>query len=425
MSGTPKYCQAEVQARQRAELERERKRQAAEEERRRLEAEARERQKQFAEARKKVEQECEALRSVLAQQKLRMHAADKVTLEQAAVEISASVARATTLANLNRVTEKVATIVTKIHRAVALKHHDDEVQRLHRELDKLNAQNVQLQQILDFQREDGMKFDGEGRKAATAAIKRAADAVAASQLQNARDATGLATKAVASHQEAVVRRRAEHDRKRREAEAAVGELEAVIVGLRSDPVVLRWQERAVNDLATEVQQVRSAVASEHFDIPVGALVRVRSEVAKLVSASNEAQLKADQRDYIARSIVDALKAMSFEVAAPVYTHPDPLSPLEVHAADSLDRHLYISIPVEGNMMYTVDGFPMSAAIAADGSETSACDVAEQVLLDMQNRLDTAAGISTGEIWWEGKDPNRNLQTAKPLDYPRRADRERR
>jgi hypothetical protein len=188
---------------------------------------------------------------------------------------------------------------------------------------------------------------------------------------------------------------------------------------------MRWQEGAINDLTAEVQRAHSAVASERFDIPGAALARVRSEVAKLVSAANQAQLKADQRDYIARSIVDALKAMNFEVSAPVDTHPGhPLSPLEVHAADSLNRHLYVSIPVEGNMMYTVDGFPMSAGIAADGSGTSACDAAERVLLDMQNRLDTASGVSTGEIWWEGKDPNRNLRMAKPLDHPKPANRER-
>src|SRR4051794_21909678 len=126
MSGTPKYCQAEVQARQREELERERKRQAIEEERRRLEAEARERQKQFAEARKKAEQESDDLGRAVARQKLRMHAAENATLEKAAVEISASIARATTLEDLNRATEKIAMVLTKIQRAVAQKHHDDE-----------------------------------------------------------------------------------------------------------------------------------------------------------------------------------------------------------------------------------------------------------------------------------------------------------
>jgi hypothetical protein len=251
------------------------------------------------------------------------------------------------------------------------------------------------------------------------------DAIAASQLDNVRNAVEYATKAVAGHQDLVARRGREHERKLFEAQAAAGELEALVAGLRSDPVAVRWKERGIHELANEVDLAHSAIASGRFEVPGATLARARDEATKLVSAANQAQLKADHRDYIARSIVDALRTMSFEVSAPVDTHPGhPLSPLEIHAADALNRHLYISIPVEGNMMYTVDGFPTSAGIAADGNETSACDTAERVLLDMQERLDAASGISTGEIWWEGKDPNRNLRASKPLDHPKSSNRER-
>lgn len=211
-------------------------------------------------------------------------------------------------------------------------------------------------------------------------------------------------------------RRAEILRRKATAEAAVGELAAVVEGLKADPVVMRWQYHRLGEIEFLANQAQAALDAEDWDRPSGLLAQAQALAAELVEKAGQAQLKADTRDYIARSIQSALTEMGYVVSEPIAAHPDhPASDLMLRGVDAAGRAIGVSVPVEGEVYYTVDGFPYTSEPLDDGGSAPACDQAEAVLNQMREHLARTYGVETGEILWEGKaDPNRRLRKAEEL-----------
>ena len=108
--------------------------------------------------------------------------------------------------------------------------------------------------------------------------------------------------------------------------------------------------------------------------------------------------------------------MHFFVAPAAMEHPDhPGSAMIIHATTSSNKTIDVSVPVDGQVMYNVNGYPMSTEAAIGGGRAAVCDQAEQLLQEMQQQLQATFGIQAGEIWWESKDPNRALRVKK--DFP--------
>jgi hypothetical protein len=211
-------------------------------------------------------------------------------------------------------------------------------------------------------------------------------------------------------------RRAEILRRKAAGEAAAGELGALIEGLKADPVVMRWQYHRMAEVESPAAEARKALSAENWDAPAALLEQARARASSLVEAANAAQLKADTRDYIARSIVAALTGMGYVVSEPQASHADhPASDLTFRAADASGRSVAVSVPVEGEVYYTVDGFAHTTEPLAEGGAAPACDQAEAVLDQMRGRLADEYGVDAGEIRWDGKaDPNRRLRQADEL-----------
>lgn len=211
-------------------------------------------------------------------------------------------------------------------------------------------------------------------------------------------------------------RRAEILRRKAAGEAAAGELGALIEGLKADPVVMRWQYHRIAEVESLAAEAQKALSAEKWDAPSALLERARTTATSLVETANAAQLKADKRDYIAQSIAAALASMGYVVSEPRPSHADhPASDLAFRAVDAGGRAVAVSVPVEGHVYYTVDGFPHTAEPLDDGTTAPACDQAEAVLNQMRERLAEQYGVEAGEIMWDGKaDPNRRLRKADEL-----------
>jgi hypothetical protein len=211
------------------------------------------------------------------------------------------------------------------------------------------------------------------------------------------------------------RLRAEWDQQRRKAEEDIGLLTAHIEGLHADPVLERWHAKGVAALAARVTEAKEDTTKERFARPAEILAEVRQVSERLIAEANAAQLKADQRDYIASSIVETLKAMNFFVTPVAPEHANhPATAMLIHAVTSANQSVHVSVPVEGQLMYTVDGYPMTTEAVTGGGRAGVCDQAKAVLDDMQSRLQEAFGVRTGEIWWESKNPNRTIGGATEL-----------
>jgi len=211
-------------------------------------------------------------------------------------------------------------------------------------------------------------------------------------------------------------RRAELLRRRAKAEAAEAEIAALVEGLRADPVVQRWQYHRMVELDAKLREAHAAVRAGQYETPAIALAAATQRADDIVARANEAQLRAEKRDYIARSIRCALEQMGYVVSQAEAVDPGhPATALEFRAADAAGRAIGVEVPVDGPAYYTVDGFPHTAAPLAEGGSAPACDQAEAVLNQMRECLAADYGVDAGEILWDGKaDPDRRLKRADEL-----------
>ena len=173
--------------------------------------------------------------------------------------------------------------------------------------------------------------------------------------------------------------------------------------------MLRWQPYALMNLEERIGQV------EANEQALELLESARAEVPLMIKAAQDAQLKTDQRDYILNGISHSLADMGFVVSAPVEEYPGhPATAKVVQAATASGKAVLVSVPVEGQVWYEVEGYQKEIGSTRDGEAVLACDEGEQVLTAMHARLQSDFQVEMSEIWWEGKDPERDLRRAEAL-----------
>jgi len=224
-------------------------------------------------------------------------------------------------------------------------------------------------------------------------------------------------RAIAEHQNQAVwaQRQAEEQQQRSlrqqrmEIQRVSTELHALIVGMQADPMVTRWHRHGIARLGAEIEQV---VGSEQA-LPF--LEEANRRASTMITEAKAAQLKADQRDYIARGIMQSLANMGFLVTDPAAEHPDhPATAKIVRAANAGGKSIAVSVPVEGEVWYEIDGYMKTTEATVGGETALACDEGEQVLTEMHAKLNEEFHVETSEIWWEDKDPQRILRRAESL-----------
>lgn len=207
---------------------------------------------------------------------------------------------------------------------------------------------------------------------------------------------------------------AQQARQAQQAREQLARLDQVVAGLKADETVMRWQGRAVQQLAQTADQLRAARVTDAAELQRWQH-QFEQDQQQIVAAAHDAQLQADKRDYIANSLRAVLADMGFVTSEAVAEHAGhPASAVVFNAANAAGQGISISVPVEGEVWYDVAGYPKRSESMAAGGVANTCDEAEDVLEQMHDALEQAFNIKAGELSWEGKDPNRRLRQADDL-----------
>jgi hypothetical protein len=199
------------------------------------------------------------------------------------------------------------------------------------------------------------------------------------------------------------------------AENQLAQLQSLIAGLQADPVVMRWQGPQLAELVGYQEQSQQAIAAEKFQGVADFLRRSETLQEEMIANANAAQLQADQRDYIADSIASSLEELGFNVVYRQAEHADhPASAVIMGAVTPAGKGISVSVPVDGEVFYDVDGYSKQTVAVVGGGQAVVCDEAEQVIDEMHDFLAAQFGIQMGELNWEGKNPQRQLRQADSL-----------
>jgi DNA repair exonuclease SbcCD ATPase subunit len=418
MSGSPKYSAAELERQRQEQLERERQRKAAEEARLRREAEERERKRRLESCRQNLKQQQQTLVTDLQNNSNLAYAQDVSNLQKRCQQLETQINNATTESQLQQMTPELTKITQDWENAKLQKWRDDEEKKRQAEIDKqqsaLEGLERRLNQVSDLEKQ---KFDLTGLNAVKQAIEQTKNLLYQGNPQAVRQPLADATTKVENHLKTVLQNRAIWQQRKAKAETNLGEIQGIIAGLQADPVVMRWQASEVASLQQYQQQGERVIIAETFEDTENFLNIVKSQSEAIVNTANQAQLKADQRDYIASSIVESLQEMGFTITYNEAEYPEhPASATIIGAATNSGKGISVSIPVEGEVFYDVEGYSKQTVASVGGGSAAICDEAEQVIGEMHQVLGDKFGVKMSELNWEGKDPQRQLRKADSLPH---------
>ena len=416
MSGTPKYSRARLDRERKQRLERERRQRAEAEARKRREAQLREQKRRLENRRQRVNSQAEGVLEAIEQQRSHLYSQDANTLQQRCQDCSTQIKQATAETQLQSIAQDLQNINTDLDRAISRKRRDDAEKQRQAEIERYQFDLEELKrQIAQIPSADRLKFDGQGQIQVRDILEKVEKAIAQGNPKPVKAILAKATDAIDEHLKQVSENRAQWQRRQEKAERDRAELEALIIGLKADPVVMRWQAPIIQELEHQNQLAQNAIEAEEFEQVETLLKQCQQQSEAAIETANTAQLKADQRDYIADSISSVLEEMGFNVLQRQPEHPDhPASALILGAVSHAGKSISVSVPTEGEVFYEVEGYVKSTATAVDGGTAATCDEAEGVLNEMHEVLEQEFGVQMGEVWWEGKDPNRNLRQADNL-----------
>lgn len=416
MSGSPKYSRVEVEQRRQAELERQRRQQAEAEAQRRREAEARDRQQRLERQRQQTQATAIALGQQIQRDRAQVHAHAADRLTQQLSQLRPDIDRASSPQRLHQLGQQLQDLEQDFREAITQKRRDDAEQQRR---DALDRQRFALAELERQQHElsDAAKFDPSGQTDLQSAIAAVAAAIANGQPSAVEGPLHHAEHQWQQHQHRVRDRRAAWQQQQADAQTALGELQALAQGLQADPVVTQWRPDAIAAVVAAIAQGEQAIAQEQFATVSTLLDRAQTQRDEAIATANQAQLQADQRDYIADSIAQSLESLGFVISDRRLEHDHPASAIVLGASTHAGQGISVSIPVEGEVFYDIDGYTKTTETAVDGSIAATCDGAEQVLTEMHHVLTEQFGIQMGELQWEGKDPNRQLHRADDLPKP--------
>ncbi|MBF0178094.1 MAG: hypothetical protein HQL63_14800 [Magnetococcales bacterium] len=206
-----------------------------------------------------------------------------------------------------------------------------------------------------------------------------------------------------------------------EAEMAVAALGSLCVAMQQDALLMRWLPREVLDLEIMLRDAEQAVVENRFALPPHLLEQARRSEQRLVAQANAAQLKADKRDHVARSMAIVLQAMGFVTTQAGEEHPGhPATALLLRAEKASGENVLASVPLEGDVWYEMPGYPHTVEQnGTTGEHFATCAAAETLLNAMRSRLSATFGVDLGEIQWAEKTPHHveSHEQALPASHP--------
>ncbi|NCO74952.1 MAG: hypothetical protein GW795_11115 [Cyanobacteria bacterium] len=416
MSGSPKYSRATIVQQRQQQLETERKRKA-EEERKQREAEmARQREIRLNNLRNQLNSQIEAIALDINRQEDSLYPQDTQQLEDRVAKLEEKRQKATNETQLQAITSEIEEIKADIYLAVSRKRRDDAEKQRRAEIEKLQFEftelKTQLQQIDDAIR---TKFDINGTANVESKLNRLQQAFNGGNPEVIKpllqDCQGLLER----HLKRVLEGQKQWEKTKNEAKQAEGELQALISGLKADTVVFSWCPHLIAELEQLQTQIQNSIKLEDFQQPLQILTQAQTQSENIIKTANEAQLKAEQRDYIADSIAQSLEEMGFNLVYRQAEHPDhPATAIILGAATNSGKGISVSVPVQGKIYYDIDGYTKTTTTNVNGEVTASCDEAEGAISELHDLLQAEFGIKMDELLWEGKDPKRITRKADEL-----------
>lgn len=217
------------------------------------------------------------------------------------------------------------------------------------------------------------------------------------------------------------RQREEEERRRRAQEAAqraarlkaekdardaVIELQAQLFGVRTDSVTMAWCSSEVGDTAIKIEELERLMKSEQWNAVTSRSGEIRNDIDLLLKKAQERQLKEEIRSYIQKNMGAALARMGFQVGAPYLVEPgDYDSDVVIRARRPDGKAAQIQVATDGNVSYTVDGYPMRR-VDVGGKQFASCDEAQTMIESFHQLIRKQFGIDMSELQWEDKLPIR-------------------
>ena len=416
MSGSPKFSEAEIAEWKQKILAAERQRRAEiEAERRRL-AEEQERVRQLEESRDQIQIRLKSILSDLHWQSANIYAQEAVILQNRAANQQVLIAQAESETQLLEISEELVKIELAFQDALQRKRRDDEEKRIRADIERQQFELAELERkVAQIPDAEAMKFDAAGRQQLRRVFQIVKDAIANRDPAAVRRPLTEATALVQKHLRQIVQGQRGSRHLQAQAFRQLADLQAMIAGLKADPVVMRWQAAAVAQLQAEINAAQEAIAQGWVQREIAQLSEYRQRNQTIIETANEAQMQAERRDYIADSIAQTLEEMGFNITFNQPEHPDhPASAIILGAATNTGKGISVSVPIAGQVFYDVDGYMKQSVTTVDGNAAAVCDEAEQVLTEMHSALEDKFGVKMGEVLWEGKAPKRILRQANQL-----------
>lgn len=416
MSTNPKKSAAVIEQERQYKLKLERQRQAEEEAKRRAAAAEQARRQRLEALRNQSIAQTQAVTTQVQQQQSSLYSQDSAELQKRCQKLLDILRSSQTESQIQNAVQEIPRIEQDLNQAVSRKRRDDEEKKRKAELEKQEFELQEIErQVSQISPAHATKFDSSGRAALQQAIEIVKSAIARGKPETVRAPLANAIETVQRHANLVAQRLADWLQRQAEAQQALGELRDMIAGLKADVVVMRWHGLSVAELETQAQTAVQAVTAEQFELPGNILAAAKTREQQIVNEANAEQIQADQRDYIAKSIAQTLQDMGFIVSAPEAEYSDhPKTAIILKAATASGKGISVSVPVDGEVWYSVDGYPKSTQAAVGGGNAAVCDEAEQVLTEMHSALESEFGVKMSAISWEGKDPDRELRKADEL-----------
>lgn len=415
MSGSPKYSRAELDRQRQAKLESDRRRKAEQEAHRRQEAEERERQRQLEAERKRIAAQLQTLLTQINQQSDLIYAGDRQGLEQKGQSLLQQIQTAILPDKLSNLTTEIQQLQRVWEEAKHQKWHAEQKKLRQQELDRQKLALEDCDRRLAQRLADAQKFDGSGLRFVQQSLAQVKDLITQGHPDTMRPSLKDCQLAIAAYLDKVQALKQTWLAEKAQAEQELAQLQTAIAGLQADPVVMLWQEAEVWALIKVQQQAEKAIEQEQFAQTAVFLTQVQASQTQIIATANVAQLKADQRDYIADSIAESLQEMGFSI---VYRQPEqadhPASAIILGAATNSGKGISVSVPVEGEVFYDVEGYSKQTVAAVGVGSAPVCDEAEKVITEMHEVLAAQFGVQMGALDWEGKDPHRQLRQADSL-----------
>lgn len=416
MSGSPKFSKAKIAEYKEKIIEAERQKRAEAEARRRQEAEEKERRRLLDLSRSEVEGQLETLRSHLDRQQQNLYQKDAVTFQQQTANQEAAIANASSESDLLAISEDLLQIEKSLQAALDRKRRQEaenirktEMARRQFELEELERR------VANIPEAEALKYDAAGREQLRGFFQKVRGAIAAEDPVAIGRPLAEATAFVEKHRRQIARGQAESQGLQAEANRLLTELQTIAAGLKADPVVMRWQLGATMELEKQMNGAKEAIARGKFEPVISILKEARERSQTIIETANTAQIQADKRDYITDSIAETLQEMGFDIIFEQPEYPDhPASATILGATSQAGKGISVSIPIAGEVLYDVNGYIEESATTVDGNTVRVCDEAEEVLTEMHSVLENKYGVEMGEVFWEGKEPNRRLAQAEHL-----------